>query len=115
MTESPTPGFYSLITRITPEEEIYDQAIGRFIQQFSEAEVALMYVAVEYAKISPFVVGIAALSPIRVDGGINTIKKIIEVRKLRGKSARELLHVLDHFSVINKARNDLLHYGVGVG
>lgn len=113
MADTETPGFYTLITRTTSEEAEYDQAIGNFISQFSEAEVSLLYVAVNYTKISPFIVGLASLAPMRVDSGITTIKRVIEARRLRGKSVRELLGVLNQLAVINKARNDLLHYGVG--
>jgi hypothetical protein len=113
MADTDAPGFYTLITRPTDEAATYNQAIGRFITQFSEAEVGLLYVAVSYMKITPFIVGMAAIAPVRVDSGITTIKRVIEARRLRGKSVRELVAVLDQLAVINKARNDLLHYGVG--
>lgn len=107
------PGFWTLITRVNPEEREYDEAIGRFITVFAEAESSLLYVAVHYTAIKPFIVGLAALAPLRVDSGITVIKRVIEARRLRSKLARELLHALEQFAVINKARNDLLHFGIG--
>jgi hypothetical protein len=72
-------------------------------------------VAIEYGRLDDDTMAKALLAPLRVDQGITTINRVIEVRKSRSKSTKELASILGQLGVINKMRNDLVHLGTWHG
>jgi len=108
------PSVGEKIFKDSPEEKLLDAAIGNFIQTFSMCEGNLLLVAIEQAKLDP-ILGKAIFSPLRVDDGITRIRRLMEAKKKRSKSARELENMLDQLAVINKLRNDLVHLGLWAG
>ena len=88
----------------------FHQALGEFIAQFATIETFLLDIIHRYGQLK-WTVAKALLSPVRVDDGITHIRRLLFVRRLRTKRAKELAIILDHLSNINKLRNNILHMG----
>ena len=87
----------------------YWAELGCLLDHFSEAERSLIYTIDRYAKIKPRVSRII-LGGTRVDTGIDYLRKLIDPLPASARKS-ELLEALVQMAIINKTRNDILHYG----
>jgi len=93
-----------------PQHTKYLTSLGRFMEFFSLAELTLNSVAIVYSKID-FDIAVATFVPMRSDAAIQTIKRIIFAKKLKGKKVTEIQAILSHLDKIREVRNMLMHSG----
>ena len=93
-----------------PETDEFHLELGQFITAYSIVEQSLVVVLKNYANLS-IPVSKALFSNARPDTTMTAIRRVIEVRKLRGSKIVELKSILDHLGTITKVRNDLVHLG----
>lgn len=60
----------------------------------------------------PTKIGQALLSGVRVDQAISLINRVADVKGIKGQTREEMTVVMQQLGVINKARNDILHFGI---
>jgi hypothetical protein len=88
----------------------FHKELGEFIAQFAGVETQLLAVLYHYGQLK-WPIAKAIFSPVRVDSGITDLRRILYVRRLKTKRAKELTIILDHLNAINKLRNNILHLG----
>lgn len=88
----------------------YLAALGRFVHAFSQIEAHLTVVLWVAAKID-FDIARALLSGVRIDGAINLLGRTMDARGIIGPNRTSLDAALQQLGLINKMRNDVLHYG----
>ena len=89
----------------------YHLALGRFIDMFSKTEMAAQMALWHYAR-TPAEIARAAFGSLRVDGTVAAIRRLLTVRDDIDQSlAADLESILAQLLVINRVRNDMLHYG----
>jgi hypothetical protein len=88
----------------------YHQALGQFLDMFSNIE-AIMHLVLRYYAQTPEPIALAIFSGVRVDGAMNYVNRIIEVVPPKPELQAELKYVFEQLSIINKVRNDLVHHG----
>ncbi|WP_158816928.1 hypothetical protein [Methylocapsa sp. S129] len=88
----------------------YHSALGRFVDRFSQVEMAVAFTLWHYAK-TPYPIARAAFSGTNLDAAISSIKRLFEVTEIPEKAQEEITWLFDQLSKIRKARNDILHYG----
>lgn len=90
----------------------YFEALGRFVHTFAVAERQVLQTLARLAGLKPLEAH-ALLSGVRADNACNLIKRLLDTRNLPDTKAR-LGEFLEQFVHINRARNDILHYGTSV-
>jgi hypothetical protein len=88
----------------------FAQALGEFCWNFSIIEGVVQSALYRLAGIR-IDIGNAVFSGVRVEGGMQHITRLAEVRGWSETKKAELKYVFDQLSIINKLRNDILHYG----
>lgn len=107
MTKKLSDFFYK---KITPPDETYFDALGRFVDMFAKAETAIQFVFWHYAKINHDVAR-ALLTGVRSDDVLNRLNRLRQVGQMSDKTFNELKPLLEQYSQINSVRNGILHYG----
>ena len=88
----------------------YWQALGQFIEVYASVESMMFYLLTLYSKV-PADIAKALFSGTRLDASIKLIRRIMAVND-PGEVRREELNVIfAQLTVINDARNDVIHYG----
>ncbi len=87
----------------------YYQALGKFVDHFAAVESALLWFLSRLASVDE-PTSRAIFSGVRADQAISFIKRLHEAR--RQPLNETLAKTFDHFTQINRYRNDILHYGV---
>ena len=88
----------------------YWQALGQFLDMFATVEATLFFALSHYAKTPPNTAR-AIFSGVRVDTATSFLRRIMEVENISLDLAADLKSALDQLHIINKVRNDLVHYG----
>ena len=70
---------------VTASQKRYWEALGRFVDIFSIAEIALNLAVIKYARLNVQMAK-ALVLPLRVDEGCEKLKRVIVARKLRGSA-----------------------------
>jgi len=89
----------------------YWAALGEFVSAFSLVEVNMQQALWEFAGLSrPLALALLAGST-RIDSAINLMSKVSVAQKWKSVRKKELQAVCTQLGIINKVRNDILHYG----
>jgi hypothetical protein len=107
--------FYYTIPASNTEEgkqrlSAYYEALGRFVDMFSRVETLVTLTLWHYAKTSPEIAKVI-FAGARMDISSTYIKQLAEATGAPKDLQDNLAYVLQQASIINKARNDVLHYG----
>jgi hypothetical protein len=86
--------------------------LGHFISIFSEVEEHLNNVVWHYADLQ-YKQAVMLFSALRVDHATNLINRIILAENRSGPMVTEITLVLDQLGKIARARNDIVHLGIG--
>jgi hypothetical protein len=86
----------------------YFEALGRFIDNYSDAEYAIYDYLVSLTGLD-FNSANAILSGTRVDAAISFIRRLHAARRV--EISVEVEDVLVHLATLNTARNELVHFG----
>jgi hypothetical protein len=95
-------------------DNAYYSALGRFVHTFAQAELALFLLLRHYAKMT-LPAARALLTGIRADSVQSLLKRLHEIDFIDGQDWANLNETLQHLSIINKLRNDLLHHTTMLG
>jgi hypothetical protein len=95
----------------TAAQRAYWMALGKFISEFSIVETVLNVALWRYAKLDKTIAG-GLLGALRVDIAMQNINRVIEARNLKGARINELRIIFDQLGKLNRARNDIVHFGV---
>jgi hypothetical protein len=90
--------------------EEYYSSLGRFVDRFSKAELAVAFTLWHYTKV-PHSIARAIFSGFNIDTAISTIKRLAQVTGMPNEKRTELEWLFTQLGSIRKARNDILHYG----
>src|SRR5262249_52351546 len=96
----------------SPKEKAYWLALGRFIEEFAIVELLLNFTLWRYAKLDKRVAQ-GLIGQQRVDRAMQDITRIVEARGLKGARVKELQIIFDQLCKLNRARNDIVHFGTG--
>ena len=88
----------------------YYEALGRFVDMFSRVETTVTLTLWHYAKTSPEIARVI-FAGARMDLSSTFIKQLAETTGAPTDLQTDLAEVLQQASIINKVRNDILHYG----
>jgi len=88
----------------------YHEALGRFIDMFSRAEIAVQYVLRFYAK-APANRAQILFNGTRADAGMDLIKALAKAEEATPEEMAELTVFFAQLKAINRTRNGLLHWG----
>src|ERR1700731_469239 len=89
----------------------YWAALGEFVSTFSTVEVNMQQALWEFAGLSrPLALALLAGST-RIDSAMTLINKVSVAKKWKSARKRELQTICTQLGIINKVRNDILHYG----
>lgn len=91
--------------------EAYFSALGRFVTMFSLVESATALVLWGAAGLKPPMAQ-AVFSGTRMDVATGTIKRIFDINEESGYRKGKIVEAINQLSIITKARNDVLHYGI---
>src|SRR5258708_38984581 len=113
-TDSPAPPtnyVEAMLPFLIPQHtQEYWAALGEFVSAFSIVEVNMQQALWEFAKLSrPLAIALLAGST-RIDSAINLMSKISVAQKWKAERKRELQAICTQLGIINKVRNDILHY-----
>jgi hypothetical protein len=89
----------------------YLASLGQFVHVFSQVE-AMVAIALWVVADIKFEVAPALLSGVRVDGAIGLLGRVMDAKKMTGPNRESAETALRQLGIINKLRNDILHYGV---
>lgn len=92
------------------EYDAYCLALGRFTDAFSQVELVLHFTLSSYANVNRKTAQ-AVFSGVRIDNAMGLIKRLAIASKLHWRKRKDLDYVFDQLGIINKARNDIVHYG----
>jgi hypothetical protein len=88
----------------------YWRELGLFLELFASMEVFLIEALEHYCRLSP-TAGRVLFSGLRAKDAGDHIKKILAASGVKGPRTAELEEALAQMSLLNTARNDLVHYG----
>jgi hypothetical protein len=89
----------------------YHRLLGRFVDRFARIEARLFELLAEYSGLSDKAAG-AVFSGSRADNTMSLIKRLAVANSLPKKTRDDIDYVFTQVGIINKTRNDLLHYGI---
>ena len=91
----------------------YYDALGRFVTAFSQVETTLLRALWTLARLqAPYAQ--AVLSGVRIEGAMGLINRIADAEKWAPEKRQDWQKIFAHIGLINKLRNDILHYGTTV-
>jgi hypothetical protein len=90
--------------------DAYNLALGRFVSIFSMVECCLQTYLWHFAGISKPTAQ-AVFSGIRVDGAMQLINRIADAHNWHDPAKERIKYVFSQLGMINRLRNDILHYG----
>lgn len=96
--------------KTTDAKAPYYEALGRFVDMFAHVESAIAFTLWHYAK-TPRHIARAVFSGVRVDAAIDLINRLTAVTDVSADLQKDLNYVFPQLKFINKARNDIYHYG----
>jgi len=88
----------------------YMLALGRFVSQFSNIESQIQRTLWKFSGVLEPTAQ-AVFSGVRTDGCIQYLNRIAGAQRWSDEKKNELEYVLSQLGMINKLRNDILHYG----
>lgn len=89
----------------------YWTALGRFVSIYAQIELVMFRVLCHYSGVS-LRIGRATFSGVKTDTSMSHIRRIFEAKHQQNSSRYKHLDFLfGQLTHINKARNDILHYG----
>jgi hypothetical protein len=95
---------------IATQYKDYMLALGRFVTEFSNVEALIQKALWQFAGV-PEPTAQAVFSGTRTDGCIQFINRIAAAQNWSEPRKKELEHIFSQLGMINKLRNDILHYG----
>jgi hypothetical protein len=101
-----------LLAFLVPQHtQEYWASLGEFVSTFSIVEVNMQQALWEFAGLSrPLALALLAGST-RIDSAMTLINKISIAKKWKSARKLELQAICTQLGIINKVRNDILHYG----
>lgn len=105
-TKSPLPYWQRQKRRL----ERYHTALGSFVAMFAEVELMLNFAVWHYSNVNK-PMATAIFGPIRVEECSNKLRNIVTAHDLKGDRIKELMILLNQIQIIQKIRNDILHFG----
>jgi hypothetical protein len=114
MAEDDLP--YDYAERLLPyftQQHIQDYwaALGKFVSTFSLVEVNMQLALWTFAGMSKTMARALLSGSTRIDAAMNLISKLAEAQQWEAARQTELSYLFTQLGIINKVRNDLLHYG----
>lgn len=91
----------------------YYEALGQFIDTFSEVETAVHLTLRSYAK-TPREIANIAFASVKIDVGSTFIKQIAKATGHPQEVLDDLDDIFNQLGIINGARNHILHYGANM-
>jgi hypothetical protein len=88
----------------------YYEALGRFVDMFSRVEAAATLTLWHYAKTSSEIAKVI-FAGTRVESGSTFIKQLAAATNVNQELRDDLEDVLQQLGIINRVRNEILHYG----
>jgi len=107
MTDEERTAYFKALSE---KAEGYMLALGRFVSIFSKVEATLQTSLWKLAGV-PEPTAQAVFSGLRVDACIQFIGRIADAQKWEKRRKDELRYVFSQLGMINKLRNNILHYG----
>ena len=98
---------------LSGDHRTYDRfyaALGRFVAEFSDVEAYLQTVMWRAAGVKPPVAP-AVFSGVRIDQAISFMNRIADAKRWPKRRRDEFSYLSQQLGIINKLRNDILHYG----
>src|SRR5712692_9287026 len=89
----------------------YWESLGRFVSAYSSIEVTMQLALWTFAGLSRPMARALLAGSTRIDAAMNLISKVAEAQKWKASKKRELNVIFSHLGIINKIRNDILHFG----
>jgi hypothetical protein len=90
--------------------DTYHRALGAFVSAFSQVEATLLRALWILAKLKPPYAQ-AVLSGVKIEGAMGLINRIAEAEQWPESKKSQWEVVFSQLGIINKLRNDILHYG----
>src|ERR1700675_4670161 len=88
----------------------YHRALGAFVSAFSQVEATLLRILWILARLeAPYAQ--AVLSGVKIEGAMGFINRIAEAEQWPENKKSQWQVIFTHLGLINKLRNDILHYG----
>lgn len=100
----------SMLGRPDKESDEYYQALGRFVSAYAQVEGQLQTVLWKVSSLRKPIAQ-AVLSGVRTDDAIRRIYRIADAKAWPQKKRAEFKYVFDQVLVLNRFRNDVLHFG----
>ena len=97
--------------KTAPRDERFFSDLGLFVLLFAQAE-SLLWSAIWATSGMELKAAQALLSGIRVNDGIGLLGRLLDVQEPIVKAKKEVKEALRQLGIINKVRNDILHYGI---
>jgi len=91
----------------------YYEALGRFVDTYSEVETAIHVTLRHYADTPPEIANIAFAS-VKADTGMTFIKQIAKATGCQKEVLDDLEDIFNQLGIINGVRNHILHYGASM-
>jgi hypothetical protein len=114
LDKSPSPNPWDPTTWAGPTQlhrtDYYLWALGFFVTNFAVIEGILQKAVWHLAGLKPPMAQ-AVLSGLRTETATSYIRRIADAYKWSAGRKREVEYILGHLLLINRLRNDLLHYG----
>ncbi len=88
----------------------FRHSVGRFVLQFSDVEAMLQTVVWHFAGIAPPIAQ-AVFPGIRIEAAMTYMNRIADARKWNDAEKSGFEYIFLQLGMINKLRNDILHYG----
>jgi hypothetical protein len=95
-------------------EDQYIEALGNFVHAFARIEGILALALRVFSGVTGPIAR-AIFHGVRVDAAVNYIRRILEVTNAPADVKADFELAFTHLGDITRARNDILHYGVGLG
>jgi hypothetical protein len=94
----------------TAEMRQYWEALGRFMDHFARIE---RHVAVNLWRLAGIQIRVAQalLSGVRIDQATSLFMRVLDATKAQQSIKDEYSHMFTQLGRINKAKNDIIHYG----
>jgi hypothetical protein len=97
------------MTKPVGDQAAYYYSLGRFMQIFALAETAMQTLLWKVSDMPDTKIAAALFSGVRIEQAAGLIRR---VREAKGQPEhKQLKHIFEQLSVINNARNDIVHFG----
>jgi hypothetical protein len=89
----------------------YYLALGKFINKHSEMEFVLNLLVRHYYKLTDETANLI-FQMLRVDAALDHLQRLMSSKKMSEDDSKELEFIRNQIGMINRFRNDVVHYGI---